>query len=285
MKRLVSILLLFALLITGGSPALAKMEEKLARHWSKGEIDRDFFLYYFPYLAKEDYNRFSPNETIREDEFLLSFTSLLNNKGYANKELGWDVDLTREQMARIIGGKLLANNLLERTKDETDFTDLENCNRDIRNSIIALEEAGIIKGEGGGVFNPKRKASQAEAIVVLQRVEKLIDQYANIPFKLSGIVQTYSGAEGINVKEGKDKITVSITKSLPNPGYNVKIDKITKCKDGYKVHLDIIPPPKDSIQLQVIVYKTITIEIDKEEIVNPPYNFILEGNFLSKNLI
>lgn len=285
MRRLVSILLLFALLITSSSPVLAGMEEKLAKHWARGEIDRDFFLYYFPYLAKEDYNRFSPNEFIGEDEFLLSFTSLLNNKGYANKELGWDVDLTREQMARIVGGKLLANNLIEKTGEETNFADIENCSRDIKNSIIALGEAGIIKGEGGGIFNPKRKASQAEAIVVLQRVEKLIDEHANIPFKLSGIVQTYSGAEGINVKEDKDKIIVSITKSLPNPGYNVKIDKITKSKEGYKVHLDIIPPPKDSVQLQVVVYKTITIEINKEEVGNPPYNFILEGNFLSKNLI
>ena len=282
MRRFISILLILALLNIVGSPVLAKMEDKLSNHWSKGEIQKDFFLYYFPYLARENYNGFSPNAAIKEDEFLLSFSSLLKNKGYSNNELGWNIDLTRGQMARIVGGKLLEENIIEVESKDTNFIDIKNSTIEEQNCIAALTNAGIIKGESKTNYNPSRKATQAEAIVLLQRVEKVIDNNSGIPFKLLGIVQAYSGVEGINIKENKDKITVSITKSFPTPGYNMKVEKITKSKDQYKIRLNITPPDKDSIQLQVITYKTITIEINKEDLQDPPYIFILEGSFLSK---
>ena len=49
----------------------------------------------------------------------------------------------------------------------------------------------------------------------------------------------------------------------------MKVDRIVKAGDDYIVHLNITPPSKDSVQLQVITYKTITIEIDKDNIGNP----------------
>ncbi len=275
-----SILLMLALLSLA-YPVSANMGDKLANHWAKSEIQEEFLLHYFPYLAKEDFKNFSPNSPIKENEFLLSFTSLLKNQGYTNNELGWNVDLGRGQMARIIGGKLLEENIIEIGSKDPSFIDIKDRPIEEQNSIKALYNAEIIEGENSTKYNPTRSATQAEAIVLLQRVEKVLDKNA-IPFKLSGIVQTYSGNEGIIVKENSNKIVLSITKSFPTPGYNMEVEKITNAKDNYKVHLNITPPPKDSEQLQVITFKTITIEIDKKDI-NPPYIFILEGSFLSKS--
>ena len=279
MRKLLSILLILALLSIA-NPILAQMEDKLSNHWAKNQIQEDFFLYYFPYLAKEDFKNFSPNSPIKENEFLLSFSSLLKNQGYSNSELGWDVDLTRGQMARIVGGKLLEENIIYKGDKDPVFKDIKDRPMEEKNSIKALYNAGIIEGEKTTKYNPKRLATQAEAIVLLQRVAKVLEKNT-IPFDLLGIVQTYSGNEGISIKENSDKIVLSITKSFPTPGYNMEVEKITKGQDNYKVHLKITPPPRDSEQLQVIAFKTITIEINKKHI-DPPYIFIMEGSFLSK---
>src|SRR5699024_4404536 len=140
-----------------------------------------------------------------------------------------------------------------------------------QNTIKALYNAGIIEGENITKYNPNRLATQAEAIVLLQRVEKVLNQNT-IPFDLLGIIQLYSGNEGISIKESSDKIVLSITKSFPTPGYNMEVEKITRGQENYKIHLNITPPPKDSQQLQVITFKTITIEINKKHI-DPPYIF------------
>ncbi|NMA86225.1 MAG: hypothetical protein GX968_02755, partial [Tissierellia bacterium] len=267
-------------LLSISNPILAKMEDKLSNHWAKNEIREEFFVYYFPYLAKEDFKNFSPNSPIKENEFLLSFSALLKKQGYNNNELGWGVDLTRGQMARIIGGKLLEENIIHKGSKDPSFKDIKNRSMEEQNSIKALYNAGIIEGENSIKYSPNRLATQAEAIVLLQRVEKVLDQNT-IPFNLSGIIQTYSGNEGISIKENSDKIVLSITKSFPTPGYNMEVEKITRGEDNYKIHLNITPPPKDSEQLQVITFKTITIEINKKHIT-PPYIFIMEGSFLSK---
>ena len=47
------------------------------------------------------------------------------------------------------------------------------------------------------------------------------------------------------------------------------IDKILKDEVDYKVYLNITPPSKDSEQLTVITFKTITIEIDKKYLGDP----------------
>ena len=49
------------------------------------------------------------------------------------------------------------------------------------------------------------------------------------------------------------------------------IDKVAREKDGFKIYFDIQPPKPDSIQLQIITYKTITIEIEKNVLGEPPY--------------
>lgn len=277
------ILLLIIVIITPvGAPILAaNMDGIIKNHWSKDLIDKDFFVYYFPYLAKENFKRFEPNGAINEDEFLLSFSSLLKDNGYANSLLGWSVELSRREMAKVIGGRLIEEKLIVPSGNEIPFTDIKHMADEEQKIIEALHQSGIIEGQTKTIYNPGRKVTQAEAIIVLQRVGNLLEKVNTISFKLSGVVQSYSGKEGITFKTEGDKVLVTITKEFPTPGYSIGVDKIIRSKDEHKIYLSITPPRKDADLLQVITYKTITIEIEKENIGDPPYNFVLGDFFIS----
>lgn len=276
MRKVMSFLLIFVITMSLGAPVFATMEEKLGNHWSKKMIDKDFLLYYFPYLAKEDFKRFNPNESVYEDEFLLSFSSLLKDNGYLNGLIGWKRELTRAEMSKIVGKKMMEVNLIKSSNKKLPFTDINDLSQEEQKTIDALCQAGIIKGQSNTIYNPKRNVTQAEAVIVLQRVETLLDKVSSIPFKLSGVVGAYSGKEGVTSKSEGENLLVTITKEFPTPGYSMKVEKIVRDEGEYKVYLDITPPSKKGIQLQVITYKTITIAIDKKDIGNPPYKFVLE---------
>ncbi len=278
MKRAIVLVLMLVFLLALPAYAYANLEDKLENHWLKDEMDKDFFLYYFSYLAREDFKRFNPQEAIREDEFLLSFSSLLKNKGYSTVELDFGSSIKRINMVKVVGNKL-AEIINHTSKDiELPFTDIESISVEEREALKLLYSLGIIKGQSSAKFNPNSNTSQAEAIVVLQRVRDYLDslnaERKEIPFKLLGIVETYTGAEGIRSRLEGDKVIVTITKMFPTPGYTVKVEKIVYEKGLYKVYLDISPPDPDRFLPQVIVYKTITIEIDKEQLIDAPYNFI-----------
>ena len=109
---------------------------------------------------------------------------------------------------------------------------------------------------------------------VKERVKDMVPK--NIPFKQLDIKESYSDQEGIGVKEEGDKLLVSITKEFPTPGYSMAIERIIYDGDEYMVRLLILPPKEDAILLQVLQYKTIDIELDKEDIGKGPYKFNVE---------
>lgn len=277
-KRAIVLIFTLAILFSLPKYAFADYEDKLGDHWLKDEIDKDFFLYYFPYLAREDFVRFNPEEPMREDEFLLSFSSLLKNKGYSIVDLGFGTSMRRIDMVKAVGDKLaqIANN--SSNDVELPFVDLEGISDEEREALKLLYTLGIIKGQSETKFNPNSITSQAEAIVVLQRVRDYLDSInedkKEISFKLLGIVQTYTGAEGVKTRIEEDKVIVTMTRSFPTPGYTVTVEKIVYEQGLYKVYLDISPPDPEAILPQVVVYKTITIEIDKDQLKDAPYNFI-----------
>lgn len=305
MKKVIVFLLIFMLSISVANPVLATgMEEKLGDHWSKEMIDRDFLLYYFPYLAKENFNRLSLNEAIYEDEFLLSFSSLLKENGYSTAEIGWRTTISRIEMVAVVGEKLLEIRTIESDTEDMPFTDIDEITEEQREVLANLYDEGIISGQSRTKFNPYADTTQAEAIVVLQRVNSLLndlnseeepedqeepeesekpedpeEEPEEVSFNLSGIVQSYSGKEGINTKIEVDKVLVSATKMFPTPGYTVEVERIMDDNGEYKIYLDITPPSEDSIQPQVITYKTITVVIDKEDLGESPYNFVW-GDFM-----
>lgn len=281
MKRTIAFLLVLILVISLSIPAFADLEDKLGKHWSSKEIDKDFLLYYFSYLARENFKRLNPNEAIREDEFLLSFSSLLKNKGYTAVDLGFNKGIERMKMIKIVGNKLFSLKAINKNNIDLPFTDIDNITDEEREALKFLYALGIIQGQTNSKLNPHANTTQAEAIVVLQRVSDYLDKLKaeeeearEIPFKLSGTTQTYTGEEGIRTKVEGDKVVVTITKMLPTPGYVVKVNRIVYEEGQYKVYLDITPPNPDAILPQVIVYKVITIEIDKNDLGDAPYNFV-----------
>lgn len=316
MKKRVLFIMIFALFISSTAFASTEMEQKLGNHWSKDEIQKDFLLYYFPYLAKENFNRLNPNDPFYEDEFLLSFSSLLKDKGYTRAEIGWKMKMTRIEMAEILGEKLLEIKAIESSNEKTPFSDIEDVSEGKKKALADLFNAGLINGQSETIFNPYAHATQAEVIVLLQRIDVFLDQVdkqedvdngekekpkdlkepedleeqeepevTNIPFTLSGIVQSYSGAEGITSNIKDNKLYVTITKYFPTSGYSMGIDKILKEDDEYKVYLEITPPSKNSEHLTVITFKTITIEIDRKYLDSPPYNFVWGNFFILLNYI
>jgi len=281
MKRIITFVLVLTVILSVSAPAFADLEDILGNHWLKAEMDKDFFLYYFSYLAREDFKRFNPNEAIREDEFLLSFSSLLKNMGYSTAELKFRNGIKRIEMVRAIGDNLFNIADIQADDVELPFTDISDIADEELMALKKLYSAGIIKGQSNSRFNPYAYTTQAEAVVVLQRIRDYLssldkDKTASreIPFTLLGTIQSYTGEEGIKTKVEDSKVVVTITKMLPTPGYIVKVEKIVKENEEYRVYLSVTPPDPDSIVPQVIVYKIITIEIDKSELGEPPYNFV-----------
>lgn len=281
MKRIITFVLVLTVILSVSAPAFADLEDILGNHWLKAEMDKDFFLYYFSYLAREDFKRFNPNEAIREDEFLLSFSSLLKNMGYSTAELKFRNGIKRIEMVRAIGDNLFNIADIQADDVELPFTDISDIADEELMALKKLYSAGIIKGQSNSRFNPYAYTTQAEAVVVLQRIRDYLssldkDKTASreIPFTLLGTIQSYTGEEGIKTKVEDSKVVVTITKMLPTPGYIVKVEKIVKENEEYRVYLSVTPPDPDSIVPQVIVYKIITIEIDESELGEPPYSFV-----------
>ncbi len=275
MKRL-TISLLIILMILSSTVVHANISEKLADHWANEMIDRTFFAYYFPYLARDNFARFEPNGEIVDQEFTLSMASLFKDNNYTINPVGEYSSLTREGIVDKLGASLIEIGF-ENENIELPFKDINTMSTNSIELLRVLYKNGIIVGEDNSTFSPKRNLTQVEAIIILQRVKEVLENMNTVAFETVGIVQSYNSQEEIIVTENGDKVMVTITKSFPTPGYSMNVDKIRKEKDGFRVYIDTTPPKPDSIQLQVVTYKTLTMEIDKTLLGNPPYNFILDG--------
>lgn len=162
-----------------------------------------------------------------------------------------------------------------------------NVNLSLKNGIFIMKENTdalkilynnkIIVGDTNSNFNPNKNLTQVEAIVVLQRVKGVLESMNKIAFKTLGIVQSYNNQEELIIKEEEARVLLTITKEFPTPGYTMTVDKIMREGDNYRIYFNIVKPKADMILPQVIAYKTLTLEIDKDLLCEAPYNFILDG--------
>ena len=98
----------------------------------------------------------------------------------------------------------------------------------------------------------------------------------NVPFSIIEYKESYTFQdEGLKVRETKDIVIISICKSFPTPGYFMGVSRIENEDGVFSIYLDIRPPRSSFILFQVITYREITIEIVKEELGKPPYDFKL----------
>lgn len=275
MKKWIILILIGLLLIS--TVSFGTIGDKLSNHWAKDEIDKVFVAYYFPYLAKDNFEKFDPSGPISEQNFNLSLNSLLKDFEFEVKGLGGTYHMSRGDMVNILGSKLSDIGIKDEASSNIPFIDTNTMNG---NSIVLLRllyNQGIIKGDSNSTFGPERGLSQVEAIIILQRVKGVLEEMNNIAFETLGIVQTFNNQEEIIITNEDNKVLVTITKEFPTPGYSMSVQKIMRTGGDYKIYFNITPPNPDSIQLQVITYKTLTMEIEKSKLGTPPYKFTFDG--------
>ena len=95
-------------------------------------------------------------------------------QGIGNSQFAADRAITREEIAvilqnytKVAGYELLAN------QDVAPFADATRVGSPYKEAVIAMQQAGIMIGQQNNQFNPKSKATRAEASTVLHRVIKL----------------------------------------------------------------------------------------------------------------
>ncbi|MDY0235674.1 MAG: S-layer homology domain-containing protein [Gudongella sp.] len=270
-------ILILVMLLLISSTAFASMEDKLIGHWAKDTINKEFLSYYFPYFARDEFNEFYPNKAIARDRFGLSTASIFKVKGYTVLGMENPGELTRKEMLRIVGSRLEEIGLVTDPNYSLDFADITGLSEEFIDYLKILNKEGIVLGDGGSSFSPDRKLTQAEAVVVLQRLESLLNRINRISFVTKGVENSYNNREELVTMINENNVVLSITKQFPTPGYSLLVKEILKHGDMFKVYLQIEKPSTDSMQLQVITFKTITIDIDKTELGDGPYNFVVEG--------
>lgn len=277
MKKRILLSLVLILALSLSSVAYAQLETKLAGHWASGEIDKTFMAYYFPYLSKNSYEGFDPNGSITRQDFTLSLISLFKERGHQVSGLGDPGILTRQDMIAAMGSRLLEAGYKIDPAYKLPFGDTGTMSEQNQGYLGLLHKLGIVKGESNSVFNPMRRLTQAEAVVLLQRLDNSLKLATEIPFVVVSEVQSYDSNEEMNTIIGEEKVTLEITKEFPTPGYSIQIVKIVKEGDLFRIHFKITPPDPELMQAQVITYVTLTVEIEKDKLGEPPYNFVVEG--------
>ena len=275
--KLISFMMVFALILASGPAAFGAVIEKLEGHWSMSLISDEFTSHYFPYLAKEDFKGLSPDGGISRENFALSLASLFMDMGYTVDGIAVPGTITRAGMADMVGERLIQIGMEGAQDHQMPFGDVASLGIETQNNLRLLHREGIINGESNSVFNPQRNLTQAEAIIVLQRTQSAIKGWEDVEFITLGVTQNYSNQEEVTTRVSENVVTLVVTKEFPTPGYTIKVDSISREGDHYRVDFTITPPDPGTIVPQVITYKTITIEINREELGEPPYDFSVEG--------
>lgn len=278
MRKILSLALIILMLFVGTS-SYASFDEKISSHWSKAYIEKDFVAYYFPYLAKNNFEKFNPMDILDEMDFTLSLASLSKEYDieFTAEDIGISRKLTRKEVVEIIGRKILEDPMIQYEEKEIPFKDINTMDEKSIELLGVLYSLGIINGVSAESFVPNRFLTQSEAIIILQRLKGVWEEMRELAFDVKGIIQSYNNQETVVVKDEGDKVLVTITKEFPTPGYSMDVRRILKGSNGYKIQLNIVPPKADAILPQVITYKTMTLEIDKEQLSQgPPYVFFIE---------
>lgn len=285
MKKFLSLILVLIIVSTSVT-VFASVEEKFEKHWSKDIIEKEFVAYYFPYFAKNDFEKFDPNGEMNNKDFALSLGSLSKDYelGSISNNIILDRPLTRKEVVKIVGNKLVDIEDLKVENKEHPFKDINTMDKESIELLRLLFNLEIINGVSEEEFAPDNIITQAEAIIVLQRVKGVLEDMREVSFTVKGVVQSYNNQESVIVKQEEGKVLVTITKEFSTPGYGLSVDRVVRDKDKYNVFLDITSPDKGADLLQVITYKTITIEIEETELKGQsPYVFTVEG--IKSNLL
>lgn len=98
-------------------------------------------------------------------------------KGYADKTFKADNKISREEMAVIcrnfIDHEKIAIPEGAINKSFAEFTDMKNIGNWAADSVVILQKAGLVKGDGKGAYMPKAEFTRAESAQLLYNLDKL----------------------------------------------------------------------------------------------------------------
>lgn len=106
--------------------------------------------------------------------------------GVSNDVFGTGQPVTREQIAtfiyRYLNNRIIAAEIKEDASPEQPFSDKPS--RYALEAVEAMRKTGIVKGYGGGKFNPRGYATRAEVAAILVRLRDAL-QYAGYRFNIN----------------------------------------------------------------------------------------------------
>lgn len=280
-KKIIALGLSLVLIFSISLPGIAG-NSKLSGHWAERMIEKGFVEKHFPDFAEDGFTSFSPDSPITQRGFKEALASVLKYYGidYEIKDVS-DEEITRKDAAFLVADEILGNRIVEKKEVlENPFKDIDNLDKKQIDKILLLHDLGILQGKLPDTFSPNDTVTNAQAIIILQRLRDNIENEKpeGIPFKIIDENQSYTSAEvGIKVEEGKDSVILSVVEKLPHPGYSFKVDEIIKEKDVYNIYTHIQEPDPEKYYTQVITFHTIILEISKEDLGEPPYSFRMMG--------
>lgn len=282
-KRIISALLLIVILLT--STAMAMDVPKLKGHWAKDKIDTGFMDKYFTELAKEKYAKFEPNAPLSAIVFAKALEDLSNEYGYfkvniyANSET-----LTREKMIDYIFDGVKNIKFSRNDKKDLDFTDIEDMDKIRKEKLSYLVNKGIIYGNINKTYAPKNKLTEAEGILVVQRIYEILKasegekNAKNLSFEVQNISEGLSNNDqNIYYKKVDDQVLITFTLKFPSPGYEVGVEKVLLSEDKITIYPQVHAPGPKTITLQVIAYKTVTLALNASETGDGPFSIKIMG--------
>ncbi|MGF7058906.1 S-layer homology domain-containing protein [Brassicibacter mesophilus] len=262
--------------------SFADIDSKLKGHWAENIIDKDFVNTHFSYLNSNDGALFDPNAYITKDDFLSSLNSVMtkhNKEALAVETEGSTSNslLTRKEAVILIVKAIeITRDVQLSEADDIVFNDLEKLNDEEKLCILKANKLKIVNGYKDNTFRPEDNVLQIQAILFLQRLKGELDMKTiAIPFKAIDSKSSHNvKEESVNVVEQEGKVKVTVTKQFNTSGYSMYVDRIEKISDGtFKIYLNIKRPDPKVIVLQVISYKSVTVEIDKAELGEGAYKF------------
>lgn len=290
MKKLLSFILSAIVFFNTISLSSAKENVISFKHWSKSYIDAEFMEKYFPESIAQYYK--NPDGAILHINFFKALKDICK-ESKLNIEIQESKQkyLKRDEMALSVYKAIKDANIKNVNKIENfNFSDIKDLSEDKAQAIKFLYLKGVISGSGNAKYRPYANLTLAEGVITLQRlydIFKNIDEKADtgdnktrneLTFKILSISNDMSKkSTELYYNEDAGKVNVFLTLKFNTPGYSLGIEKIVK--DGKKITIypQIIPPKKGSIDLQVITYKTVNIELLKEELGEGPYDFEVYG--------
>lgn len=283
-KKIIALALLICMLFTNTSMAIGIA--KLDKHWAKKEIKEDFMKKYFSQLCEDDYAKFEPNAPLSAKIFAKALEDLSNEYGefkvniFANSQF-----FTREEMIDYIFDGVKNIKFARNDKKDLDFIDIKDMNKIRKEKLNYLVNKGVLNGSADKKYNPQKKLTQAEGVLVVQRIHSIFKDNKNeksaknLSFDVQNISEGLTNnQETVYYKKEDGKILITFTLKFPNPGYTLGVEKVLLSEDNtITVYPQIVAPGPTTITLQVIAYKTVTLALKAEETGDGPFTVKIFG--------